>query len=439
MSNLFIDTPHLVFVPHETQIDTPLDISKDERNILKELGKRYSDIASLPIQDKRKKIWESLNDLKKVKPLIWMNEVCWNEMDINGELRLMTDSIFCQRIELEIRRTLYQWKYMQGDMIVESTLYSPYIIENSGFGIEIVADISETEKDREIASRHFHNQLETEEDIEKIKVPKIRHKEERTEEFYEAYKDIFDGIIDVKKRACPGFWFAPWDDIVFWMGADKVLLNLATRPEFMHKIIDRLLNVYLEALDIFEEENLLARNDTNLRIGSGAYGYTDELPTSGYNKDRVKPIDIWGAATPQIFGSVSPEMHKEFGIDYEIKWLKRFGLTYYGCCEPLHNRIHILRDIPNLRKISISPWADIKTAVRNIGRDYVISLKPNPSVLAMDNWKPDLVRQELKRKLDIAKDCNVEIIIKDISTVRYEPHRLWEWTKIATEVTREYE
>jgi hypothetical protein len=28
--------------------------------------------------------------------------------------------------------------------------------------------------------------------------------------------------------------------------------------------------------------------------------------------------------------------------------------------------------------------------------------------------------------------------MKDISTLRYEPHRLWEWAAMAAEVTRRY-
>ncbi len=439
MSKLFIDTPHLIFEPHETQIDAPLDIKKEEVKILRELGEDYAEIASLPIHEKRKRMWSELNDLNRIKPMIWMNEVCWNEMDVDGELKLKTKNVVCQRIETELRRTLYQWKHMQGDMVIDSIFYSPYIIENSGFGIEVIADISETEKDREVASRHFHNQFEKEEDIEKIKLPVIKYDKKRTEEFYKFYKEIFQGILKVEKRGCPGFWFAPWDDIVFWMGADKVLFNLATKPDFMHKIIDRLMSVYLEALNRYEELNLLAQNDCNVRIGSGAYGYTKQIPKVDYDKNHLRTIDLWGSVTPQIFGSVSPEMHKEFGIDYEKKWLNKFGLTYYGCCEPLHNRIDILRNIPNLRKISISPWADIKEAVAQIGRDYVISLKPSPTVLAMDKWRPEIVRDELKEKLKAARDCNVEIIIKDISTIRHEPQRLWEWTKIATEIAGKYE
>ena len=32
----------------------------------------------------------------------------------------------------------------------------------------------------------------------------------------------------------------------------------------------------------------------------------------------------------------------------------------------------------------------------------------------------------------------VELIMKDISTVRYDPQRLWEWAAIASEVAEEY-
>ena len=437
-AKLFIDTPHLPFQPHDTQIDVPIKFTKNDIKILRYLGEKYAKIAHLPIQKERIEMWKRLNDLNRVKPMVWINEVCWNEMDVDNELKLQTSSDFCQRIELELRRTIYQWKYMQVDMVVKPVIYSPFIISNTGFGINPIAEIRETAKDREIASRHFYNQLKNEEDLEKIKVPKISHNIKRTEEFFQTYKMIFDGILKVKKRGSPGFWFAPWDDIVYWMGADNVLLNLATRSKFMHKIINKVMDVYLQALSQFERENILASNNCNVRIGSGAYGYTNQLPSNDFNKNRIKTKDLWGACAAQIFGSVSPSMHEYYSVDYELKWLEKFGLTYYGCCEPLHNRIKVLEKIPNLRKISISPWANIREAVKNIENRYVISLKPNPAVLAYDVWEPEVARKELEQKLDIAMGCNVEVIMKDISTVRYEPQRLWEWAKIAEEVSNCY-
>ena len=432
------DVPHLLYQPHETQIDAPLDIPKDDIMVLRELGKRYSEIGSLSIQDKRKEMWTMLNDLQKVRPLIWMNEICWNEMNYNDELTQLTKSRVANRIERELRRTLYQWEHMQGDMIIEPIFYSPFIIENPGVGIKVVEDIAETEENCMIVSHHFHNQFETEEDLEKLKLPELYHNKQRTEDFFEAYRQIFDGILDVKKRGITGFWFSPWDDICFWMGANVVLEYLATRPDFMHKIINKLNDIYLDVLKQAEEQNLLELNNSNVRVGSGAYGHSKQLPQNDFYDKHVRPKDIWGSAAPQIFGSVSPKMHQEHSLDYEIKWLEQFGLTYYGCCEPLHDKLDVLRKIPNLRKISMSPWADIDKAAKDIEDSYVISLKPNSALLGFDKWDPDIIKNEMETKLEATKNCNVEIVLKDISTVKHEPQRLWEWTKIVTDIAKRY-
>jgi hypothetical protein len=381
-----------------------------------------------------------MNSLQETKPMVWMTDICWNEMEVDHELTLQTSSEFCQRIEAELRGTLYRWKHMPCDMVVEPIVYSPLVFNNSGFGISVQEDILETDKDNAVVSHHFHIQIKTEEDIEKIHMPRISYDAKKSEENYQTYCDIFERILAVEKRGAPGFWFALWDHIVTWTGVQEGLIDLALRPDYIHTLVDRLMTASLHALDQYEELNLLALNTTNLRLGSGAYGYTDELPQTDYTSDHVRTKDLWGSATSQIFSEVSPKMHEEFALQYERRWLERFGLTYYGCCEPLHKKIDLLRSIPNLRKISMSPWADLEKAAAQVHGDYVLSIKPSPAILARDNWHPNLAREELEAKLKIAKahHCQAEVIMKDISTVRYEPQRLWEWAKIASEVTQKY-
>ena len=310
MSSLFIDTPYLVFQNHETQNDAPLEGSDQEIGILRDLAKEYADIAMDPANAERKEQWRRLNDLESCRPLVWMNEICWNEMNVGDELTTRTTDVVCRRIETAMRRTIYQWRHLQGDMVVEPMFGSPMILRNSGFGIEVKAEISETEKDREIASRHFHNQFTSDEDIERIRDPVIEVDRRRTRDFYQFYSRVFEGILPVETRGCTGFWFAPWDDIVSWMGAQDTLIGLVDRPDFMHALIGRLCRAYLAGLRQFEALGAIARNDGNVRIGSGAYGYTNRFAGAG-------PIGMWGAATAQIFGSVSPEMHREFGLEYE--------------------------------------------------------------------------------------------------------------------------
>jgi hypothetical protein len=148
---------------------------------------------------------------------------------------------------------------------------------------------------------------------------------------------------------------------------------------------------------------------------------------------------MWGCSNAQVFSEVSPEMQWDFAVEHALRWLERWGLTYYGCCEPLDRKMGILRRIPNLRKVSVSPWCDSERAVAEIGADYVISRKPNPAILAEDDWHADRARDELRRFLDATQGaCHVELIMKDISTVRYRPQRLWEWSRIAMDLAEEY-
>ncbi len=183
----------------------------------------------------------------------------------------------------------------------------------------------------------------------------------------------------------------------------------------------------------------MSLDNNNTRVGSGGYGYTSELPGNDFDSSHVTAKNMWGCSNAQIFSEVSPQMHWEFAIEHDLKWLSRFGLNYYGCCEPLHNKIDLLRKIPNLRKVSTSPWCNSEKIINEVGSDFVLSRKPNPAIFAMDNWRPDQAKEQLTDFMEITEGkSHVEFIMKDISTVSYKPERLWEWSKIAMEVSESY-
>ena len=408
-----------------------------DRDLLRRLGTRIAEIADLPVQSERAIMWQQCNDLQHVKPMIWINEIPWHEMDVNDELKIQATDPFCRGIEGGLRRTIYQWEHLPGDMIIEGKLYSPLVIHDSGFGLSENSDVTKIDPSG-IASRSFHPQIQEEKDIKKIKMPEITYDEEATERIYQQMLGIFSGIIPVEKRGIPGQWFAPWDYLITLWGVQQAMMDMILRPELVHNAMDHLVNAYCHRLDQYEELNLLSRNDNNTRIGSGGYGYSDELPQDDFDPAQIRTVDIWGCATAQIFSEVSPEMHEEFALRYERRWLDRFGLTYYGCCEPLDIKMSILREVPNLRKISMSPWVDIERGADELQDDYVFSWKPNPEILGRDTWHADLARKTIRETLEKLRGCVVEIIMKDISTVRYDPRRLWEWASIAEEEAQRF-
>lgn len=413
-----------------------LHIPAQDVSILRRLVEQQAQIASLAVHRDKAAEWTRLNGLKPGRPLVWINEIPWHEMDVNGELELQTAHPFSRSIEQDLRRMLYQWKHWPADMIVEPCVVSPLVIHDTGFGIAEDAEIIRQDERGGIVSRDFHPQFTCERDLEKIRTPIVTHDAEASERHYQTLVEILGDILPVVQRGIVHQWFSPWDELVRWWVPQQALLDLALRPQLVHAAMDRLVSAYLARLQQWRDLNLLSSTEGNYRVGSGGLGYTDELPRAGFDPNRVRTVDQWGCAAPQIFSGVSPRMHAEFALQYELRWLSQFGLNYYGCCEALHAKIEILRQVPNLRKVSMSPWADVDTMVSRTNGAYVLSHKPTPAIFAADGWNPDEARRNLVDVLERTRGCVVEIIMKDISTVRDEPQRLWEWAAIAMDVAQ---
>ncbi|NLO83081.1 MAG: hypothetical protein GX094_08520 [Clostridiales bacterium] len=411
-----------------------MSVAKRDRDILRELGKQIAEIAALPVQQETIKAWKALNSLKPVRPMVMIDQIPWHEMDVDGELVLQTEDDFCRGIETELRRKLYAWKHMRADMVIEPYIDVSKVIGGADLGIRPLEKTAVLDPNNNVVGHQYIDQLTTEEDLEKIKMPQIYLDEKATAELEEKAHEIFDGILEVRMQGMfPSF--AVWDRIVEWHGVENSLIDLIERPGFIHKILSRVTDAYLLMLDQLEKQGLLGYGQGTIHC-SGAY--TDELPAADFDPKRPRAKDLWTCGMAQIFSTVSPAMHQEFELDYAEKWYKRFGLVYYGCCEPLHNKLDIVRKIPNLRKISMSPWVDQEKGAEKIGPDFVFSRKPNPAFLAGDSWDPAVVEEDLRKTLEICtrNDCPVEFILKDISTVRYQPQRLWQWADIAMKVVQ---
>jgi hypothetical protein len=407
-----------------------------DKDILRRLGEELATAAALPVHKEKAALWTRLNDLQSARPMVWITELPWHEMNVNEELTLRCTDPWARSQEENLRRTLYQWKHTRADMVLDDYLACPLVIHDTGFGIEEDVDIVQTSEKSEIYSRHFKVQITEEKDLSKIKLPVITYDEAATEENYKKMRDVFDGLMPVRKEGIKHIWYTPWDNLVRWWGIQEAMFDLVDRPELVNEAVARCAASMHSGLDQMEKLNLLSFGANNTRIGSGGYGYASELPAPRSAADPVKAMNNWGCSNAQIFSEVSPEMHWEFALRHDIPWLERWGLNYYGCCEPLDTKIDILRRIPRLRKISMNYLINMDRAVKNVGSDYVFSYKSHPGLMAEDRWRPEAVRHELTTLLEKARDhgCHVEIIMKDISTVHGQPQRLWEWERIAMEV-----
>ena len=411
-----------------------MSATERDRTILRELASQVAEIAALPVQQQTIDAWKALNHLEPVRPMVTIDQVCWHEMESGDELTPLSEDPFCRGLETRLRRTLYAWNHMPVDMVVSPYIDVPKVIGGMGFGIQVNEQRAVLDPANGGVGHLYIDQMATEADLDKIQSPRVTFDAEATARCEEQTRELLDGLLEVRLQgALPSF--APWDQIVMWRSVGSLLYDLVDRPEFMHQIISRVTDGMLSMLDQLEDQGLLGHGQGTIHC-SGAH--TDELPADGFDPERPRARDLWTCGMAQIFSSVGPDMHQEFELDYANRWYERFGLVYYGCCEPLDDKVAIIRNTPHVRKISMSPWVDVERGAERLGSDYVFSRKPTPALLAVDDWSADAVEADLRETLEACRRHGTpcEFILKDISTVRYEPHRLWEWAEVAARTVK---
>lgn len=402
-----------------------------DKRIIRSLAAEIAEIAALPVQEQRRAMWRKLNGLKQTRPMVMIDQVCWNEMNVNEELTLHCEDPECRGYELAMRQSLYQWKHFRVDMVMEPFIRVPKAISNTGIGVATVEEVAVGDPTNSVVGHAFKNQFVTDADLDRIQMAVVTHNEAETARRLEVAHELFDGELQIFEQGLDPY-LSVWDPISFLMSVQDALYTICDRPEYMAELASRIVKSLMSMLDQAEEQGLLCHSQSLIHC-TGAY--TDDLPAPGFDPAKPRTKDIWMFGLAQMFSTVSPAMFEEFEIDVCMPLFERFGLVYYGCCDPLDLKMSKVRKIPNVRKISMSPWVDERRGASEIGRDFVYSRKPNPAHLAWGTFDEAEVRKHLKATVDVCAEfgCPLELILKDISTVGYEPQRLWRWAEIAME------
>jgi hypothetical protein len=86
--------------------------------------------------------------------------------------------------------------------------------------------------------------------------------------------------------------------------------------------------------------------------------------------------------------------------------------------------------------VSVTPWADFDIVAEMLGDRYVFSRKPDPVPISGPTPHWDRAETDLRRTCDAAaaRDCNVEILFRDVYDVGGDPSRLATWVELARKV-----
>ena len=53
-------------------------ITPSDLTTLRELAAQVAEIAALPVQEEKRRLWRKLNALQPERPMVMIDQVCWN-------------------------------------------------------------------------------------------------------------------------------------------------------------------------------------------------------------------------------------------------------------------------------------------------------------------------------------------------------------------------
>jgi hypothetical protein len=410
------------FVPQD------IHISPDDKVILRKLSEEVAQIAASDEMKEVCALWKSHNALQTARPLVFCDpENGWNE--IITENQMECKGKLARRWEMDLRKEIFWAKEMGDDKPLEPFFEVSYTVAADDWGMETVFHKTDTQN----GSQSWDAPVKDyERDLSKLQVPSVEIDWDTTNGCMSIAEDVFEGILDVRRK---GTWW--WSlgltlPAVMLRGLTNLLMDFAAEPDNLKALLAFISDAHLQKLDYLEQEGLLNLNNDGTYVGSGGYGFCEELPQKDM-KDKVRCCDMWGFAESQETVCVSPDMYAEFVFPYEKPILDRFGLNCYGCCEPLNPRWETVRQHKNLRRVSVSPWADVEKMAELLSNQYIFSYKPPPSDLASAVMNENRVRCLIRDVLEKTKGCRVELIMKDNHTLGNNPENAIRWCKIAKE------
>jgi len=90
-----------------------------------------------------------------------------------------------------------------------------------------------------------------------------------------------------------------------------------------------------------------------------------------------------------------------------------------------------VKKIKNLRRVGISPWADLESCADQLGHDYIMTWKPQPAYLAGEEYDDAFMENYLTESLRKSKHGYVEIVLRDTHTCRGEGQRFTRFVESA--------
>jgi hypothetical protein len=405
-------------------------IGKRDREMIRDLARKVAEIAHLPVMAERRAMWMRHNRLQRVRPMILVfPEGSWREL--LPESSLQCESNEARAVEWGLRSRLYHHEHIHDDAVIEDTWVVQKRISDTGWGLEPRSIPSS----QATGAWGFDPVIRKPADMRQLRFPTVTCDAQGSERDLAEAQDLLGDLMHVRLKGISHVSFHLMGVYCRLRGLGQVMWDMYDNPGWLREAMSFLEEGHRRLVQQYVELNLLSLNNDGTYHSSGGVGYTDELPRTDCDPSRVRPCDMWASAEAQELAQVSPQMHAEFILPYEKRLLELFGLNGYGCCENLTDKLSDVLAIPHLRRVSISPFADVGRCAERLGCGFIFSWKPHPAQL-VGEFDGQHVHDYIRHTLDVTRGCVIEMILKDTHTCENHPERFTLWTDIAQGLAR---
>lgn len=408
-------------------------VTKEERLLLRELAKKQLEYSKLPIMKEREERWYKHNELHGDIPMIHF-ETGTFEKDILPPLQCTSDA--GKKIELQIQRNILNHEKIDDDRVVPGWFNIEWDIQFILFNTPVERKYTSDSEGRDIGHQFLYPISDISKDLYSLKNSSIRVDKEGTLQWKAFVEEIIGDILPVRMgMSSPCVCLT--QDVVHLMGMETMIFSLVDYPDEMKDFMKRLTEEHINFLTWMEQEGLLFLNNGNDWLNQASFGFTRELPNNDFDAEKKVGLkDIWGFMDSQETVSISPDMFGEFFFPYYKQVAAHFGLLSYGCCEPVHPIWEkYLSKLPNLRKVSISPWCDedyMGEALK--GTNVIYHRKPSPNFIGVGKQlDEEAFAEHILKSVKCARGCKLEISFRDIYTLGGNPEK----PKRAVQIVRE--
>lgn len=420
----------------------PTHLPPHDASILRRLGEWTAAAAASPANQEKIAAWLRHDAGAPDRRVMVLAEIDYlqDEQPFFGPAELQCRDPWARDLERRLRLRQCEAEVLHDDHVVNPyvELHPAIRVENGNFGLP---GGRHRESGADALAFNYQPPLQELTEAEFARLQPRRFTWDRTaeEQERERLEAVFGGILPVRRCDAPWQFNLPLTSTLLdLVGLEQFMMLMHDHPEGLHRLMAFLRDQQLAYTDWLEAEGVWPLNNGGHYVGAGSMGYTAALPQAGFT-GRVRARDRWHGCESQESVSISPAQYREFVFPYLRAVAARYGRVYYGCCEPADPLLDCLAELPNLARVSVSPWANeakMGEFCRTHGVAY--SRKPSPNFFMAPVFDEAAVREHLAATVAAARGCRLEIIQRDVYTTHNQPLRFARWVELVREAARDF-